>query len=219
MKKAFEIWIDDDCDLNGLCGTVIVKKKDGGIGVTCSNFDEVSLSGMVGYFYPAEGNGCKLVKTDDVVIDTRDISEEKPSDIRELDFEEMSVRLYNVLMRSGIYYYEDLTWLNEDTVKRIRKLGRKAFEELCDILKKHEIWFSDTNKVLEHVRSFEVGDTVIFDGEYYTVDEIADDDTHSWYKPPIIYIEDDVKGKHLCLRKVRDIMSVKRVSRYYDGHN
>lgn len=98
MKKVFEIWIDDDCDLKGLCGTVIVKKKDGEIGVTCSNFDEESLSGMVGYFYPAEGNGCKLVKTDDVVIDNRDISEGKPSD----------------------YYYGDLTWLSEDAVKRIR---------------------------------------------------------------------------------------------------
>lgn len=219
MKKAFEIWIDDDCDLKGLCGTVIVKKKDGGIGVTCSNFDEESLSGMAGYFYPAEGAGCKLVKTDDAVIDTRDISEEKPSDIRELDLEEISVRLYNALIRSGIYYYEDLTWLNEDTVKRIRNLGRKSFEDLCDILKKHEICFSDTNKVLEHVRSFEVRDTVIFDGEYYTVDEITDNHPYSWYTPPIIYIEDDVKGKHLCLRKVRDIMSVKRVSRYCDGHN
>lgn len=71
---------------------------------------------------------------------------------------------------------------------------------------------------MEHVRSFEVKDTVIFDGEYYTVYKIADD-AYSWYTPPIIYIENDVKGKHLCLRKVRDIMSVKRVSRYYDEHN
>lgn len=219
MKKVFEIWIDDDCDLNGLCGTVIVKKKDGGIGVTCSNFDEVSLSGMVGYFYPAEGNGCKLVKTDDVVIDMRDISEEKPSDIRELDFEEMSVRLYNVLLRAGIYYYEDLIFLNEDTVKRIRNLGKRSFEELCDILKKHEIQFSDTNKVLEHVRSFKVKDTVIFDGEYYTVDEITDNDKYGWYTPPIILIKNNVSGKYLRLRKVRDVMSVKMVSRYYDGHN
>ena len=212
MKKAFEIWIDDDCDLKGLCGTVIVKKKDGGIGVTCSNFDEESLSGMVGYFYPAEGAGCKLVKTDDV-IDTRDISEEKPSDIRELDLEEISVRLYNALIRAGIYYYEDLIWLNEDTVKRMRNLGKRSFEELCDILKKHEIWFSDTNKVLEQVRSFEVRDTVIFEGEYYTVDEITDNHPYGWYAPPNILIKNNVSGKYLRLRKVRDIMSIKMVSR------
>ena len=70
MKKAFEIWIDDDDDLIGICGSFITKRSsDNDKTINCCNFNEKDLLGKVGYHCPHSGLGIWLVKTDDIVID------------------------------------------------------------------------------------------------------------------------------------------------------
>lgn len=72
MKKAFEIWIDDEDDIIGICGTFIGSRKvDGNKTVNCCNFNEKDLIGKSGYYFPHSGVGTWLVKPDEnnIVID------------------------------------------------------------------------------------------------------------------------------------------------------
>lgn len=66
MKKVFEIYIDDDAEFSGFCGTVISKKPNDetrdGMGVTTFNFNKESLAGSDGYYYPTKGEGNFIVK-------------------------------------------------------------------------------------------------------------------------------------------------------------
>lgn len=61
MKKVFEIYIDDDAEFEGFCGTVISKKPNDetrdGMGVTMFNLDKETLAGSDGYYYPTKGKG------------------------------------------------------------------------------------------------------------------------------------------------------------------
>lgn len=170
MKKAFEIWIDDDCELTGFCGTVIVTDTNNNRGVTCSNFNENDLKGKSGYFFPAKGNGTWLVKQPEhIVIDNRDL----PSEDDLIPFSsiiDISVRLYNVLVRAGFTYVNEMALVRDADIKLLRNLGDRAFEELCEIMKRYDISFGDRNVVLDYVSSFKVGDIVEFEGERYTID-------------------------------------------------
>jgi len=60
MKKAFEIWIDDDAEIESFCGT-IVSNSDEMRGVTSVCLAKKDIEGKVGYYFPIKGNGAYVV--------------------------------------------------------------------------------------------------------------------------------------------------------------
>lgn len=51
-----------------------------------------------------------------------------------IDDLELSVRAYKCLRRAGIYTIADLLKMNPDDIRKIRNLGRRSFEEICERL-------------------------------------------------------------------------------------
>ena len=70
----------------------------------------------------------------ETMVEKEETKKEKVLDmtIEELD---LSVRSYNCLKRAGINTLEDLTLRREEEMIKVRNLGRKSLDEVCDKLK------------------------------------------------------------------------------------
>lgn len=77
----------------------------------------------------------------ETMVETKETQKEKMLDmtIEELD---LSVRSYNCLKRAGINTVEDLTLRREEEMIKVRNLGRKSLDEVCNKLKSLGVSFA-----------------------------------------------------------------------------
>lgn len=67
-----------------------------------------------------------------------EVSGTRSFDVRDLSINELdlSVRAYNCIRRAGILTIGDLLDTDLDTIIKVRNLGRRSLEEICEVLKK-----------------------------------------------------------------------------------
>ncbi len=77
----------------------------------------------------------------ETMVEKEETKKEKILDmtIEELD---LSVRSYNCLKRAGINTVEDLTLRKEEEMMKVRNLGRKSLDEVCNKLKELKLAFA-----------------------------------------------------------------------------
>lgn len=77
----------------------------------------------------------------ETMVEKEETKKEKILDmtIEELD---LSVRSYNCLKRAGINTVEDLTLRKEEEMMKVRNLGRKSLDEVCNKLKELKLTFA-----------------------------------------------------------------------------
>lgn len=63
--------------------------------------------------------------------------------MRVLDDDEISVRTANFLINKGIEKFEDLANISSEDIIKWSNLDRRTLEEILQLMKKHNISFSD----------------------------------------------------------------------------
>ena len=56
---------------------------------------------------------------------------------------DITVKTYNILARNGIVNVEDLAKISSEEIMKWTNLGRRSFEEVIQLMKKHNVSFSD----------------------------------------------------------------------------
>lgn len=61
MKKVFEVWIEDDAELMGICGgVVVVRSNDNNKGVSFINLRQEDLKKCDGYLFRVAGKALEV---------------------------------------------------------------------------------------------------------------------------------------------------------------
>ena len=56
---------------------------------------------------------------------------------------DITVKTYNILARNGIINVEDLAKISSEEIIKWTNLGRRSFEEVLQLMKKHNVSFAD----------------------------------------------------------------------------
>lgn len=139
MKKAFEIWIDDDAELSSFCGTVVseteVKK-----GVTSICLSKAEIEGKAGYLFPIEGPGSFVILLEDDedekeqtdISPSNDYRNSKCKDCKHLYITKETVSATGRVIGRGECHCVDV--LNHPTMRQRRVYSDRA----CSYFKKKD---------------------------------------------------------------------------------
>lgn len=99
----------------------------------------------------------------------------------------LSVRCSNCIRRAGFIYLEELSYVRDVDIIRIRNLGRRCFDELKDLMDRYNVSFSDLNVIEEHLDKFEVGEQIKYMGGDFVIQKISYP-MKSYYRIPWVFL-------------------------------
>lgn len=84
-------------------------------------------------------------KNTEILVEKEESKKEKALEMSIEDLD-LTVRSFNCLKRAGINNVEDLTKKTEEDMMKVRNLGRKSLEEVCNKMQELGLKFSDSNE-------------------------------------------------------------------------
>lgn len=124
----------------------------------------------------------------------------------------MSDRLYNILTRCGFIFLGEMALVRDADIKLLKNLGDKAFKELCALMDLYDISFGHENTLRDYIRSFTVGDKVIYDGKEFVIISINEPLTKSRLWPVVVVGYEDTPSYGIVeFRKACDILKIHRI--------